>query len=222
MSKKKPAKVKKSTATALSGLARKAAALVASAAGATMQAARVIGEAFERWEADGSPGKGFHAVLSDAASEADRNVLDKGRVSQLLSAWRMDRIVPVASEGEARRLAKALRDSEIDAGKADPSDIRRRIEAAGGIAGFIESVPAKVSTRAKSATAAEPVPAVVASDDPIATLHDAIEAVMPRLDRDAREAACEMLAATLAKWKATATAMATVPTVGKAKRKVSA
>jgi predicted pyridoxine 5'-phosphate oxidase superfamily flavin-nucleotide-binding protein len=206
-------------AATLTKHASTAAGLLRSAAAGTMDAARAILAAFEVWSAGGKRSTGgFYGAFTAAMGSDDAAMLDKGRVSQLLAAGRMDRIVPCSTEGQARRFASACRRADMDPAKADPAKIADAVKAAGSIEGFIAAAPeptpaAKVGRKETSDGVS------VTADNVHETLHDIVMGVAATLDRDGKEglaSTLETLAATLRKH---ATATASVPPVGKAKRK---
>lgn len=213
--------VSKRSATILTTAASKVAGYFRDADGATMAAARIIADTFDRIE--GLTYERWAVYFADA----DRDVLTPSRVSQYRTAATVERAagVPLASERQARDLAASLKADGVDVG--DTEAVRRAIAAEGGVSARVTKYrKARASApRASKNAPDKPTPATVA--DPVAAVDDAVAAIVKacRGDRRMLGLVADNLArhAEAVRRMASPGPVATAPApIGKATRKVSA
>lgn len=213
--------VTKKAAAMLVTSAAKVAGYFRDADGATMAAARIIADTFDRVE-----GLTYDRWALYFA-EADRDVLTSSRVSQYRTAATVERAagVPLASERQARDLAASLKADGVD--MDDCEAVRRAIDADGGVAARVTKYRKgkAAAPRASKADPAKPTAATVA--DPVAAVDDAVGSIVAacRGNRDLLALVADNLSrhAEVVRRMAKPGPVATAPApIGKATRKVTA
>lgn len=213
--------VSKKAAAMLTTAAAKVAGHFREADGATMAAARIIADTFDR--IDGLTYDRWSIYFADA----DRDVLTPSRVSQYRTAATVERAagVPLTSERQARDLAASLKADGVDMDDTDA--VRRAIEADGGVAARVAKYrKGKASApRASKDAPSKPTSATVA--DPVAAVDDAVAMIVNacRGNRNTLALVADNLArhAESVRRMAKPGPVATAPApIGKATRKVTA
>jgi hypothetical protein len=213
--------VTKRAAAMLTTAAAKAAGHFREADGATMAAARIIADVFDR--VDGLTYDRWSVYFADA----DRDVLTPSRVSQFRTAAVVERAagVPLTSERQARDLAASLKDDGVDLHDGDA--VRRAIAADGGVSARVMKYrKGKTSApRASKDAPSKPTPATVA--DPVVAVDDAVAMIVAacRGNRETLALVADNLArhAEAVRRMAKPGPVATAPApIGKATRKVPA
>jgi len=213
--------VSKKKAALLVTAAAKVAGHFREADGATMAAARIIADTFDR--VDGLTYDRWSIYFADA----DREVLTSSRVSQFRTAATVEKAagVPLASERQARDLAASLKADGVDMEDADA--VRRAIDADGGVAARVTKYRKgrAAAPRASKDAPSKPTPATVA--DPVAAVDDAVALIVNacRGNRETLALVADNLArhAEAVRRMAKPGPVATAPApIGKATRKVPA